>query len=102
MSSMKLGEQINPRRFHAANKCWELLGGNEDNYLWAYNHEEFGVPAVTSLFVPTDEQRKLIAEGHNIALTVLGHQPPVMINISNEPLGRDDRDYQEESSNDQD
>jgi hypothetical protein len=70
-----------------------LPGGNEDNDLWALNHEVddavSGVtPAVTSVFVPTDEQRQQIADGMNIALTVLGGQPPVMLRVTDEPLGK--------------
>lgn len=85
--------QILPRRFHSANKVWELPGGNEDNSLWALNHEVDDtvsgvVPAVTSVFVPTDEQRVQIASGVNIALTVLGGQPPVMLRLTDEPIGK--------------
>lgn len=90
---MRFLSQLNPRRFQSANKVWELAGGNEDNWLWALNHEVndqvMGVmPAVTSVFVPTDDQREQIAEGANIALTVIGGQPPVMMRLTDEPLGK--------------
>lgn len=90
---MRFGSQLNPRRFHSANKVWRLAGGTEDNDLWALNHEVNDgvlgeVPAVTSVFVPTDEQRTAIAGGENIALTVIGVQPPVMVRLTREPLGR--------------
>jgi hypothetical protein len=85
--------QLRPRRFHSANKVWRLEGGNEDNDLWALNHEVDDevmgvVPAVTSVFVPTDDQRWEIFKGANIALTVLGAQPPVMLRLTDEPLGK--------------
>lgn len=90
---MRFLSQLNPRRFHSANKVWRLEGGTEDNDLWALNHEVndqvMGVmPAVTSVFVPTDEQRQQIADGANIALTVIGGQPPVMMRLTDEPLGK--------------
>lgn len=90
---MRFTSQLMPRRFHSANKVWALEGGNEDNDLWAMNHEVDDavvgqVPAVTSVFVPTDEQRAAIAAGENIALTVLGGQPPVMVRLTDEPIGR--------------
>ena len=85
--------QINPRRFKSANKVWRLVGGNEDNDLWALNEEDphYGV-TVTSVFVPTERQRQQIADGANIALTVLGAQPPVMVRLTDEPLGKEQAD----------
>lgn len=90
---MKFLSQLNPRRFHSANKVWKLEGGTEDNDLWALNHEVNDevmgtTPAVTSVFVPTDFQRREIARGANIALTVLGRQPPVMVRLTDEPIGK--------------
>jgi hypothetical protein len=85
--------QILPRRVHSSNTVWRLAGGNEDNDLHALNHEVDDavtgvVDAVTSVFVPTDEQREQIASGVNIALTVLGGQPPVMLRLTDEPIGK--------------
>jgi hypothetical protein len=82
-----------PRRFQGALAVWELEGGNEDNSLWAMNHEVNDsilgpMLAVTSVFVPTDEQRHAIANGENIALTVLGGQPPVMVRLTDVPIGK--------------
>lgn len=90
---MKFLSQLNPRRFHSANQVWGLEGGNEDNNLWAFNHEVNdtvlgATAAVTSVFVPTDHQRAEIARGANIALTVLGRQPPVMVRLTDEPIGK--------------
>lgn len=90
---MRFLSQLRPRRFHSANRVWELIGGTEDNWLWAMNHAVDDAvlgpaPAVTSVFVPTDEQRFQIAEGANIALTVIGAQPPVMLRLTDEPLGK--------------
>lgn len=72
---------------------WRLQGGTEDNDLWTEIHEVDDtvigmVPAVTSVFVPTDKQRQQIADGLNIALTVIGGQPPVMLRLTDEPIGK--------------
>jgi hypothetical protein len=98
---MRFLSQLTPRRFRSANKCWELAGGNEDNYLWALTEMSVDDPSlteyadlygrvvqVTSVFVPTDQQRREIAQGQNIALTVIGGQPPVMLRLTDEPLGK--------------
>lgn len=90
---MNFRSQLQPRRFHSANTVWRLGGGNEDNDLWAMNHEVndgvLGVMAcVTSVFVPTGEQREAIANGENIALTIFGGQPPVMVRLTDEPIGK--------------
>jgi hypothetical protein len=88
---MRLLSQINPRRFKSATNVWRLEGGNEDNDLWALNEIDGALgPTVTSVFVPTDEQRRQIADGVNIALTVLGGQPPVILRLTDEPLGKGD------------
>jgi hypothetical protein len=92
---MRFLSQLRPRRFHSANQVWALAGGTEDNDLWAWNHtvddSVMGhVAAVTSVFVPDDGQRELIAQGANIALTVIGGQPPVMVRLTDEPLGKPD------------
>lgn len=89
---MQFLSQLRPRRFHSATNVWRLSGGNEDNDLWALNHEVNDTvsgmtPAVTSVFVPTENQRKAILHGANIALTVLGGQPPVMLRLTDEPIG---------------
>lgn len=75
--------QLRPRRTVLSNTCWELQGGNEDNYLWAYTTDG----QVRSTFVPTDEQRAFIFAGGNIDLIVWGRQPPVALVCSNTPLG---------------
>jgi hypothetical protein len=90
---MNFTSQLRPRRFFSANKVWRLEGGNEDNDLWAMNHTVDDAvcgeaPAVTSVFVPSDSQREEIAGGANIALTVIGGQPPVMLRLTDEPIGK--------------
>lgn len=92
-AGMRFLSQLRPRRFHSANKVWRLAGGTEDNDLWALNHEVDDevlgqVPAVTSVFVPDDQQRQAIAEGANVALTVIGAQPPVMVRLTDEAIGK--------------
>jgi hypothetical protein len=61
--------QIHPRRFHSARTVWRLEG-------------------VSSVFVPTDAQRQMIADGCNICLTVIGGQPPVLLRLTDEPIGK--------------
>lgn len=82
-------DQLTPKRTHGSTNCFELAGGNEDNYLWArVTTDEEGNPVVCSTFVPTDEQRKRIAEGSNIELVVWGGQPPVAIHLDDTPIGK--------------
>lgn len=90
---MRLLGQLRPRRFHSANTVLSVPGGTEDNDLWALGHlvndsAAGDVPAVTSVFVPTETQRVAIMAGQNIALTVLGDQPPVMVSLTDEPIGK--------------
>jgi hypothetical protein len=80
--------QLHPRRFHSARTVWRLEGGNEDNDLWALNHETGFGQGVSSVFVPTDAQRQMIADGYNICLTVIGGQPPVLLRLTDEPIGK--------------
>ena len=84
---------MRPRRFHGANKVFRLGGGNEDNDLWVEVHkvedEVLGTrDAVASVWEPTDEERAAIADGANIQLTVIGGQPPVMLDATTVPLGK--------------
>jgi len=88
-----LDQQLRPRRFHSANKVFRLQGGTEDNDLWAelaeLDDQVIGECwSSTSLYVPTDEQRQAIMDGANIALTLIHSQPPVMLRLSDEPLGK--------------
>lgn len=90
---MNFLSQLKPRRFHSATTPFVLAEGNEDNDLWALVHEindEIlgNSMAITSVFVPTSEQRKAIANGENIALTCIGGQPPVMLRLTDEPIGK--------------
>lgn len=91
---MNFLSELRPRRFHSANKVFSLPGGTEDNDLWVRLHkiddEIIGeCLAMTSVFEITDEDRALIAGGANVALTLLGTQPPVMVRLTDESLGRD-------------
>ena len=84
---------MRPRRFHGANKVFSLDGGNEDHDLWVQLHqvedEVLGTrDAVASVWEPTEEERAAIAAGANIQLTVIGGQPPVMLDATTVPLGK--------------
>lgn len=78
------------RRTHLSTNVIGLPGGNEDNDLWVFfdEHSKDGSPMIRSTWVPTDEERRRIAEGENVELIVwgLGH-PPVAMEVVNYPLG---------------
>ncbi len=82
---------MKPRRFPAANKVFSLLGGNEDNDLWV-EQAAFtdGTPFIRSVWELSDDERRRVAEGHNICLTVIGEgTPPVQMQITPEQPGKD-------------
>jgi hypothetical protein len=81
------------RRFPAANRVYELTGGNEDNWLYVEESElpveHLGNrPTCRSLWVPSKADRELIADGANISLLIVGGQPPVMLQVTDEQPGR--------------
>jgi hypothetical protein len=79
------------RRTHRSNKVFTLPGGTEDNDLWVevMRGEPSGHLILCSTWVPTDEERKLIAEGHNIDLLIWGSaQPPVLLRTTDTPIGK--------------
>jgi hypothetical protein len=43
---------------------------------------ENGLVMVQSVWQPTADERKALAAGHNLVLTVLGGQPPVMLTVA--------------------
>lgn len=76
------------RRTWVSNKVFRLPGGTEDNDLWLYEEETDEGTHLRSTWVPTDEERKAIAEGANIELVVWGEgHPPVLIQTCGYPLG---------------
>lgn len=81
---------MRPRRFKSANKVFRLEGGNEDNDLWVRqgsDHE--GYATIISVWQPTEEERRAIAEGANIELCVWTRRtPPVSIIVTSEELGK--------------
>lgn len=81
---------MKPRRFPLANKVFRLPGGNEDNDLWVEQTTQDNYPIIRSLWVPTKQERKAIAEGYNISLVIWGEgTPPVGISITHEQPGKD-------------
>lgn len=81
---------MRPRRTHASNVVFRLAGGNEDNDLWVDRGiDGSGYMTLSSVWVPTDEERARIAAGENIMLTIWGAaQPPVAIGVTDVPLGK--------------
>lgn len=68
------------RRTVKSNKVFTLAGGTEDNDLWVQEKVEDGVPIQSSVWEPSPEQRRSIADGANIELEVWGSaHPPVNI-----------------------
>lgn len=79
---------MKPRRTHLSNVVFELPGGNEDNSLWLYREQSAQGTILRSCWVPTDAERKEIAEGANIELLVWGGgHPPVAMMTCDYPLG---------------
>jgi hypothetical protein len=81
---------VKPRRTVLSNAVFRLSGGNEDNDLWVRKMEhEDGSALICSTWVPTDEERELIAAGANVELMVWGTgTPPVAMRLDDSPLGR--------------
>lgn len=78
------------RRFRGADQVIRLEGGTEDNDLWArVDRLSDGTPMITSVWVPTDEERLAIAAGANIELIVLAvRTPPIAMAVTDIPLGK--------------
>lgn len=78
------------RRTVLCTNVFSLQGGTEDNDLWAEVRTVGpGPDQIISTWVPTDEERKAIAEGENIQLVIHGGaQPPVSLLVSDVPLGK--------------
>lgn len=67
---------------------FRLTGGTEDNDLWLEKMEEAGKTCLRSVWVPTPEERKLLAKDHNVELIVWGDStPPVAIAVTDEQPG---------------
>jgi hypothetical protein len=81
---------MKPRRTWWSNFTFILKGGTEDNDLWAtLDESEEGSPIMRSTWVPTDEERRRIANGENIELIVWGTvHPPVLLDVVDYPLGK--------------
>lgn len=77
------------RRFHSANAVFKLSGGNEDNDLWVDLGDDGYGPRLRSVWTPTADERARIAAGENIELITLGDgTPPLMMGVTDEPLGK--------------
>lgn len=81
---------MKPRRTVVSNRVFRLPGGTEDNDLWVYaDIDTRGEPVIRSTWVPTEDERKAIAEGQNIELVVWGAgHPPVNMQLTDVPLGK--------------
>lgn len=80
---------MKPRRTVLSNRVYRLDGGTEDNDLWATYGLEGGEETLTSVWEPTDEERRQIADGANLALTTWGSgTPPVALRTTVVQLGR--------------
>lgn len=77
------------RRTIFSTRVFKLPGGTEDNDLWVYDiADDDGCNVIASVWEPTPEERKAIANGENIRLLVWGRGiPPFAMDTTNEPLG---------------
>lgn len=78
------------RRTHNSTRVFRLPGGNEDNDLWVYDTPDSeNNNVICSVWVPSDEEREMIANGLNIRLLVWGTGiAPLAMDITDEPLGK--------------
>jgi hypothetical protein len=81
---------MKPRRTPESNTVLGLLEGNEDNDLWVTRTvDHVDDPVIRSVWEPTDDERRRIADGENVYLVVWGRlHPPVALGVTDEPLGR--------------
>lgn len=80
---------MNPRRTPTSNAVFSLEDGTEDNDLWLRRiATEDGETCLESVWEPSDDERRVIAEGGCIRLVVWGNgTPPVAIGVYDGPLG---------------
>lgn len=78
------------RRTEHCTRVFSLPGGNEDNDLWVYDlPDERKRNVIASVWVPTDEERKAIADGENIRLLIWGTGvPPLAMDTTDEKIGK--------------
>jgi hypothetical protein len=69
---------------------FRLPGGTEDNDLWVQRLTDAdNFPVLRSVWEPSDEERKAIAEGGSVELLVwAGQYPPVAVSTTDEQLGK--------------
>jgi hypothetical protein len=81
---------VKPGRTVLSDRVFRLPGGTEDNDLWVTTYgPDMGGPALGSVWVPTDEERKEIADGANVELITHGEgTPPVSMRVDTTPLGK--------------
>lgn len=90
---------MRPRRTHESNYVFRLKGGNEDQDLWVQRQpiddNVLGLmPGITSVWVPSNEERAAIAAGENIELTIVGNQqPPVVVGTTAVAIGKGPHDH---------
>jgi hypothetical protein len=79
---------VKPHRTINTSVTFLLPGGTAENNLPAYAMEdEEGNIVICSVWVPTDDERKKIANGWNPRLILWGdQQPPVAIDLTDEKL----------------
>lgn len=78
------------RRTHLTTRVFRLPGGTEDNDLWVYDIADAdNNHVIASVWEPTLEERKRIANGENVRLLVWGDGiPPFAMDTTDEPLGK--------------
>lgn len=81
---------MKPRRTHDSNTVFRLVGGTEDNDLWAQQAVDAnGSPVIATVWEPTLQERQAIASGENVELIVWGRTtPPVAVTTTAVALGK--------------
>jgi hypothetical protein len=81
---------MKPEKTVNFNAMFYLEGGTDENNLPGYQYADTnGNPVCCSVWVPTEEERKLIADGsNNIRVVIWGKTvPPMDVHLTDEALG---------------
>lgn len=81
---------MKPAHTEHTNRTYKLRGGTDENDLPTYQHfTQSGHLITSSVWVPTDAQRKAIADGENIRLNIFGNRiAPCAIDTTDEQITR--------------
>lgn len=83
---------MKPRRTPSSNLVYRLDGHSEDHDLWATvkDADEYNEVLTQTVWQLDDDERRMVAEGANICLTIWGTvHPPTSMEVGHYSLGKD-------------